>query len=142
MDLTIDIARPVEQVFDLIADLPNYTRWLPPSGLYSSTQVSQTPVALGTTYVERSKQATLHGRVTEYNRPQSIAFHQEMPVPLGRLIIDIRYRLVALGETTRVQRTTLPQCTGMLALLRPAIVRSIRRENLRTLAMMKRFLEE
>ena len=50
MNFTIDIARPAEHVFALIADLPNYHRWLPPSGLYgTTTQVSDTPVTLGTT---------------------------------------------------------------------------------------------
>jgi hypothetical protein len=52
MDFTIDTARPAEQVFALIADLPNYHRWLPPSDLYGkTTQVSDTPVTLGTSYI-------------------------------------------------------------------------------------------
>jgi hypothetical protein len=88
MDFTIDIARPVEHVFALIADLPNYHRWL-----------------------------------------------------LSRLTIDIRYRLEPLGAHTRVYRTTTPRLSGVLALLRPMLVRSIRSENLRTLAMMKQYLE-
>ena len=83
MDFTIDIARPPERVFALIADLPSYPRWLPPSGLYgSTTQVSETPVTLGTTYVD-----------------------------------------------------------GKQAPLRPLVMRPIRKENLRTLALMKQYLE-
>jgi len=34
MDFTIEIARPIEQVFALITDLPNYSHWLPPSGRF------------------------------------------------------------------------------------------------------------
>ena len=141
MDFTIDIARPVEQVFALIADLPNYHRWLPPSGLYgTTTQVSDTPVTLGTMYVD-GKQATLHGSVTDFRPPFALAFHQEARLLLSRLTIDIRYRLEPLGAHTRVYRTTTPRLSGMLALLRPMLVRSIRNENLRTLAMMKQYLE-
>jgi uncharacterized protein YndB with AHSA1/START domain len=141
MDFTIDIARPVERVFALIADLPNYHRWLPPSGLYgATTQVSNTPVTIGTTYVD-GKQAPLHGSVTEFRSPVAIAFHQESRLLLSRLSIDIRYRLEPLGEHTRVYRTTAPQLSGVLALLQPMIVRPIRNENLRTLAMMKQYLE-
>jgi uncharacterized protein YndB with AHSA1/START domain len=141
MDFTIDIARPVEQVFALIADLPNYHQWLPPSGLYgATTQVSDTPVTLGATYVD-GKQATLHGRVTEFRPPVAIAFHQEASMLLSRLTIDIRYRLEPLGADTRVYRTTTPRLSGMLAPLRPMIMRPIRNENLRTLAMMKQYLE-
>jgi uncharacterized protein YndB with AHSA1/START domain len=141
MDFTIEIASPVERVFALIADLPNYHLWLPPSGLYgATTQVSETPVTLGATYVD-GKQATLHGRVTEFRPPVALAFHQEARLLLSRLSIDIRYRLEPLGERTRVYRTTAPRLSGALAPLQPMIVRSIRKENLRTLAMMKQYLE-
>ena len=141
MDFTIDIARPAEHVFALIADLSNYPRWLPPSGLYgTTTQVSDVPVTLGTTYVD-GKQAPLHGRVTEFRPPVAIAFYQEARLLLSRLSIDIHYRLEPLGVHTRVHRTTTPRLSGMLALLRPLIVRPIRNENLRTLAMMKQYLE-
>ena len=142
MDFTIDIASPAEQVFALIADLPNYSRWLSPSGLYgATTQVSDTPVTLGATYVD-GKQATLHGCVTEFRPPFAIAFHQEARLLLSRLTIDIRYRLEPLGAHTRVYRTTTPRLSGVLALLQPMIVRPIRKENLRTLAMMKQYLEQ
>jgi uncharacterized protein YndB with AHSA1/START domain len=141
MDFTIDIVSPVERVFALIADLPNYYRWLPPSGLYgATTQVSETPVTLGTTYVD-GKQATLHGRVTEFRPPVAIAFHQESRLLFSHLSIDIRYRLEPLGAHTRVYRATTPRLSGVLALLRPMIIGPIRKENLRTLAMMKQYLE-
>ena len=141
MDFTIDIARPPEPIFTLIADLPNYSRWLPPSGLYgATTQVSDTPVTLGVTYVD-GKQATLHGRVTDFHPPVAIAFHQEARLLFSRLSIDIRYRLEPLGASTRVYRTTTPRLSGVLAPLQPLIARSIRTENLRTLAMMKEYLE-
>jgi hypothetical protein len=61
---------------------------------------------------------------------------------LSRLAIDIRYRLEPLGAGTRVHRTTTPRLTGVLALLQPLIIGPIRTENLRTLAMMKQYLEQ
>ena len=97
----------------LIADLPNYHRWLPPSGLYGkTTQVSDTPLTLGTMYVD-GKQATLHGRVTEFRPPFALAFHQEARLLLSRLTINIRYRLEPLGAHTRVYRTTTPRLSGV-----------------------------
>jgi len=142
MDFTIEIARPVEQVFALIIDLPNYSRWLPPSGLYAATTaVSDTPVKLGTTYTDRSKQATLHGSVTEFQPPYAAAFHQETRILLGRLTVEISYRLEAAGAGTCVHRTTTPRLAGVVALLGPIIMRSIFAENRRTLAMMKHYLE-
>jgi uncharacterized protein YndB with AHSA1/START domain len=143
MDFTIDIAAPIEQVFAVLADLPAYPQWLPASGLYNATtQVSDSPVRLGSTYVDQSKQVALYGRVTAYNPPETLAFHQETRVPLGRLAIDIQYRLQTTPGGTRVFRSTRPHLFGPLAVLQGAVVRSIRKENLRTLEMMKRYLEQ
>ena len=51
----VDIAASPEVVFDLVADLHGYGRWLPSSGDYEGTsEISPPPVAKGTTYVERS----------------------------------------------------------------------------------------
>lgn len=141
MDFSIDVTSPIERVFELLADLPNYSQWLPPSGLYATTEVSETPIRLGTTYVDRSKQGPLQGRVTEYQPPHVLGFHQEAQWALGRLTIDIHYQLDDRDGTTRVHRTTAPQMSGALALVRPVVIRSIRRENLRTLARMKQYLE-
>lgn len=42
-----------EVIFDLIADMPNYGRWLPGSqALGGTTEVSPYPVRLGTTYLD------------------------------------------------------------------------------------------
>jgi uncharacterized protein YndB with AHSA1/START domain len=141
MDFTIDVASPIERVFALLVDLPNYPQWLPPSGLYATTVVSETPVRLGTTYVDRSKQGPLQGRVTECQPPHVLGFHQEAHFTLGRLTIDIHYQLDEVEGATRVHRATAPQMTGLLALLSPIVLRSIRHENLRTLARMKQYLE-
>jgi hypothetical protein len=79
--------------------------------------------------------------VTEFRPPVALAFHQEPRLLLSRLSIDIRYRLEPLDARTRVYRTTTPRLSGLLAPLRPMIMRPIRNENLRTLAMMKQYLE-
>jgi hypothetical protein len=63
MDVTIDAARLIEQVFALLADMPNDLHWLPPSDPYATTQVSETPIRLGATYRDWSQQGSLHGRV-------------------------------------------------------------------------------
>ena len=143
MDFTVEIARPVEQVFALITDLANYSHWLPPSGLYATTtDVSDTPIKLGTTYEDRSHQATLHGIITEYDPPHAVSFHQEMQLRIGSLIVDIAYRLDEDGAGTRVHRTTIPRLSGVVALFGPMVRRSIYAENRRTLAKMKQFLEQ
>ena len=52
----VDIAASPEDVFDLASDLHGYSRWLPTAGDYEGTsEISPPPVAMGTTYVERSR---------------------------------------------------------------------------------------
>jgi hypothetical protein len=46
---TTQIAGPPEVVFDLVADMPNYGRWLPGSDAFGGTvNVTPYPVRLGT----------------------------------------------------------------------------------------------
>jgi uncharacterized protein YndB with AHSA1/START domain len=142
MDYTIDISRPAGDVFAVIADLSGYHRWLSPSSLYvGTTRVSGVPISVGTTYVDRTRQAILRGRVTQFSPPELIAFQQVTRSPLGRLAVDIEYRLEEQGTSTRVYRTTSPHLSGPLVLIGPLLLRSIRNENLRTLAAIKRYLE-
>jgi len=42
-----------EMIFDLVADMPNYDRWLPDSSAFGGTvDVTPYPVRLGTTYLD------------------------------------------------------------------------------------------
>ena len=75
----VDIAASPEVVFDLVADLHDYGRWLPSAGDYEGTsEISPPPVAVGTTYVEHSRQGVRHGIVIALARPDVIAFRQPM----------------------------------------------------------------
>jgi hypothetical protein len=50
---TVRIEGSPETIFDLVADLPNYGRWLPGSQAFGgTTEVSPYPVRLGTTYLD------------------------------------------------------------------------------------------
>ena len=47
-----------QTIFDLIADMPNYSRWLPGSDAFGgTTEVSPYPVRLGTTYLDAGQRA-------------------------------------------------------------------------------------
>src|SRR5882762_9800123 len=50
---TARIEGPPETIFDVIADMPNYGRWLPGSEAFGgATEVSPYPVRLGTTHLD------------------------------------------------------------------------------------------
>lgn len=142
---TAEIAGAPEIIFDLVADMPNYGRWLPGSQAFGgTTQVSPYPVRLGTTYLDAGPAGERPGSVTEYDPPKHIAFHHTMALKLGPLIgnsdIDIRYTLEPAGRSTRVIRD-LTMAMDVPILLKPLVVYAFNKENVRILAELKRYVQ-
>lgn len=137
-----------EILFDLIADMPNYGRWLPGSQAFGgTTQVSPYPVRLGTTYLDAGPQGERPGSVTEFDPPRRIAFHHTMQIRKGPLVanvcVNIRYTFELDHGATEVTRA-LDLAINMPVLLRlaePLILRAFRKENFRILAELKRYVE-
>jgi uncharacterized protein YndB with AHSA1/START domain len=109
---TARIEGPPQTIFDLLADMPNYARWLTGSDAFGgTTQVSPYPVQLGTTYLDAGSAGQRPGSVTQYDPPQHIAFHHTMLLKKGPLTANID------------------------------VVYVFRKENLRILAELKRYVE-
>jgi uncharacterized protein YndB with AHSA1/START domain len=144
---TKDIHSPPETVFNLIADLPNYGKWLSTSELFKDVmEISDNPIKLGTTYVDKGQFSTLTGTVTEFDPPRSITFSQGMPFRsvflTGHLTIDIRYSLEPRNGGTHVTRIVTLKMSGLVWLAQPLLIRSIQRESERILDKMKVYLEK
>jgi uncharacterized protein YndB with AHSA1/START domain len=140
------IEGPCEKIFGLIADITQYDQWLPSSRAFGAvTQVSQTPVGLGTTYIDNGPSGAMQGSITEYQPPERIAFQQSMPVKLlvfaGTLELHTRYTLEPVGQATLVSRDVSFQLPGVLKVAQPIIVSTVRRESERLLQVMKRTIE-
>jgi uncharacterized protein YndB with AHSA1/START domain len=137
------IHRPIADVFSLIADLPNYGKWLPPSNLYGAvTEYSELPVRAGTRYVDKGRASRMIGTVTGFDPPTRISFRQESVSLFGGLNIEMRYLLNADGDATRVTRELTVKPSGGYSLLQPMLLGAIRKESERILAMMKAYLEK
>src|ERR1700758_3140947 len=90
---TIQIAGPAEMIFDLVADMPNYRRWLPDSDVFGGTvNVTPYPVRLGTTYLDAGS-VEKPGEVTEFDPPRHIGFHHTVVVRQALLKTDIDARI-------------------------------------------------
>lgn len=139
--LTVDINRPPQAVFELIADIAHYRRWLAISQNYVDTiNISDTPIKVGTTYIDQTPtRVVLHGEVREYQPYSRIVFFQESQQ--DGLHVTISYALSPTGNGTHVERTTNVRTSKSLRLLQPLVVRRIRGENKRTLAALKAYLE-
>ncbi|MBX3086158.1 MAG: SRPBCC family protein [Anaerolineae bacterium] len=145
MQFQTTVERPVEDVFDLLADLKNYPRWLPSGGLYKSVaQISDDPVRLNTTYVDHGSASMLTGRITEFAPPTLLTFRQFSKQRIagleGGLEIEIRYTLDAHGTHTHVTRAIVFQVQGVIWLLQPIIANAIRKENERIMATLTNYL--
>jgi len=137
-----------ETIFDLIADMPNYGRWLPGSGAFgATTEVSPYPVRLGTTYLDAGPAGQRPGSVTGYDPPKSIAFHHTMLLKQGPLTADvdvhIRYTLEPVeGATNLIRALDLTiKIPGLLKVATPLVAWAFGKENVRILAELKRYVE-
>ncbi len=148
MQFAAQIAGQREAIFELIADMPNYGRWLPGSDAFgATTEVTPYPVQLGTTYVDGGPAGPRPGSVTRFEPPSAIAFHQTMRIERGPLRADadirIHYSFTAIAGGTRVVRDLeltieMPWWQRLAA---PLIRAAFRKENVRLLAELKRHVE-
>jgi Polyketide cyclase / dehydrase and lipid transport len=137
-----------EIIFGLVADMPNYGRWLSGSHAFGgTTEVSPYPVCLGTTYLDAGPAGQRPGSVTEYDPPRHIAFHHTMLLKQGLLTADIdvhvRYTFEPVEGVTLVLRNLdlTIEMPGLLRMAKPLVLYAFRKENVRILAELKRYVE-
>lgn len=140
-----DIRAGAERVFDLLAQLRDYDRWLPPSSAFKgTTEISAGPIAVGTTYIERSPLGTRNGVVTALERPLRLDFAQPMtlrPRFLGVVGIRLFHVLTPKERSVHLLRRLELAPRGPVRLVMPFVVRGFRIENDRMLAALKAFAE-
>jgi hypothetical protein len=146
---TAKVGAEPEMLFDLLADMPNYGRWLPGSEQFAgTTDVEPYPVRLGSRYRDgRPGEAGKDwlGSVTGFARPGSLDFHHTIKVRQLNATIDvhIHYSFEEDEEGTAITRWLVLDVSMPLVLrpLRPAITARFDKENLRTMAAVKRYAE-
>ncbi len=109
--------------------------------------MSPYPVRLGTTYLDAGPAGQRPGSVTAYDPPRHIAFHHTMLLQQGLFTADIdvhvRYTLEPVeGETFVLRELDLTiQITGWMKIAEPFVLYAFRKENVRILAELKRYVE-
>jgi hypothetical protein len=144
---------PADVLFDLLADLPNYGRWLPGSQQFgSTTDVDPYPVTLGSRYLDGQPGEPgkdWRGTVTGFQPPGSLDFHHTIHVSQLRATIDVHIHYSLEQERQQESARTavsrwLVLDTSMPFLFRPlrrAIIGTFDRENARTMAALKAYAE-
>jgi uncharacterized protein YndB with AHSA1/START domain len=141
IDRTID--RPIEEVFDRLADIDGYRTWMPQSGLFrDSESVAGHATGVGTEFRDITRMGVLPGRVTVFERPNRIAFHQVLRRH-DEVVFDSRpsYELEATAEGTMVRHHAEGELHGALRLLEPIVRLMARRERTRTLDALQASFE-
>jgi len=148
LHFTTAINAPPQVVFDRIADFAHYSQWLPPSGMFKSVmEVSENPVRLDSTYVDKGTNSTMYGKVTVYHPPEKIAFHQVTQIKVlglavAGLEVTIAYQLTSWSGGTNLTRDVTVQASGMLKLIQARLLTGIAAESQRILAALKTGLEK
>src|SRR3984893_11131689 len=107
---TSDVAAPPAVLFGLLADMPNYGRWLPGSTAFGrTTDVEPYPVRLGSRYHDGQPGEPgkdWWGTRTGFQPPGSLDFHHTITLRQLRATVDvhIHYSLEPGGAGTRVSR--------------------------------------
>lgn len=133
------IKRPLEEVFDFVADERNEPRYNP--RMLRAEKVSSGPIGVGTCF--RAETTTMRGSAemliefTAYERPRLLASSTRVSSMNihGTLIFD------RVPEGTRMHWQWDVEPRGAFRLMRPMIARMGRRQEQTIWANLKRFLE-
>jgi uncharacterized protein YndB with AHSA1/START domain len=138
--IDFEIARPPSVVFDALTRLGALRGRIGTSGTYSGTvEVSDDPIQVGSTYVDRTPIGRLRGEVLELEPERRVVFRQAM----ARRDLDVRitYQLATTPTGTRLVRSGEITTRRWLAIVHPIVVWTTRAENRRTMEALKTSLE-
>jgi uncharacterized protein YndB with AHSA1/START domain len=137
------IARPPEQTFERATDLAHYADWMPRTGIFKScSHISDDPVRLGTTYIDRGRMGAFQGEVVEFERPSRVVY-REMLHWFGALVVVVRlsYEFSPVARGTALHHVAESELHGVFRLMLPMVALIGRGERRRTTRALKDSLE-
>jgi carbon monoxide dehydrogenase subunit G len=117
------ILRPVEDVFDYLADPRNEPEWLP--GARSVKQTSDGELGLGSAFVgEYDRAGRVELSIVEFERPSRVTFRAR-----SRIVhFDDAVQLTAIEGGTRLVARMTAEPRGLMRLLAPVMGLTLRRQ--------------
>lgn len=78
IEIKTEVKKPVEEVFNFVANIPNYPEWAPASStMFIENKVSPGPIGVGTTFEDKLHYGRVTGRVIEYKPYERFVFEQK-----------------------------------------------------------------
>jgi uncharacterized protein YndB with AHSA1/START domain len=135
-DGTATILRPVEDVFDYVADPRNEPEWLP--GARSVKQTSDGELGLGSEFVgEYDRAGRVELSIVEFERPARVTFRIR-----SRIVqFDDAVQLKAIEGGTRLVARMTAEPQGLMRFLAPVMGRTLRRQFASNWDHLRRALE-
>lgn len=131
----VEVARPRDQVFDLMADARNEARWN--SAVSRSELLTGEPIGLGTEYTTTNRGQEYLAVVTTYERPDRVAFSV-----VGKVLeIAATMQFTDSADGTTLDATFDLQPKSYMKVLMPLAAGMMRKEFPKQLASFKRFCE-
>jgi hypothetical protein len=143
---TVYIEAKPQQVFDLLADLRAYNKWLASSDTFNRLDhITDAVPQLGTTYNDIGANSRMIGKIVQFNPPFQLAFQQSSAIdlflPVGHIDIGIHYTLLQEETGTRVHRQQDIKLRGLIKIFENRLAKTIQKENIRILESAQRYLE-
>jgi uncharacterized membrane protein len=138
-EVTIHLNRPVEQVFEFLMDTTQLTSWQ--TNLIKIDKLTEGPLRLGSRFQEvrrlGNKESEFEAEITAFE--QNKRFETKT---LTKPQVTVSYFLEPEDGGTRVKHRFVMLTSGLMRLLEPLIVKSIREENVLDFENLKRVLEK
>ena len=131
---TTRIACPPEDVFDMLADLRNDTRWN--SRVSRAELRSPEPIGAGSRFALVNGGQPYDVTITSYDRPSRLAFEAR-----GKPDLTIAYALTRRGDETDLESDFDFRPRGVLKVLFPLLAPIIRRDVPKQFASLKALCE-
>ena len=132
---SVEIARPIEDVFDFTSDMRNELKWNP--DVESMEKITQGPVGLGTRYKAKwHTSPPVTTECTHFDRPSRFSYHNG-----GSIEVDLIISLTPTAGGTMLRSRFNAKAHGFFRLIFPIFLIVLRRQEKTNMANVKRFLE-
>jgi uncharacterized protein YndB with AHSA1/START domain len=143
-EVTITVNRPVEEVFQLVSDISNYSNWVTPNSPYfiESKVTSGGQVGLGTTFEDKLRLGKTVGKVVEYQPVERLVFEQKWYPESHAFEARIEYHFEPVNGDTRISRNLIMTPVEWAKPLKASLTEMSREESQRTCEAIKKTLEQ
>lgn len=132
---SVEIARPIEQVFDFTSDMRNELKWNPDVEVMD--KITEGPVGLGTKFNAKWRTSPpVTTECTHFDRPRSFSYHNGGPIE-----VDLTITLATTANGTLLKSRFDAKPHGLFRLIFPIFLIILGRQEKANMVNSKRAME-